>query len=533
MATIKYGTEEAEGVPLSQQSFGQQRSPVTKAPVPGPTFVPGVGTLGADLGGYVKGDMLAQEKRLKEHADARAEEQLGLQKEEFGLKKDYLSIAQAELGIKLENHANEMEEFGWKRDDRAKQKVIEAGMETAASEGGYEKVIDYLKTVDPNKAIEFHARKLSLDGAMLATDTMRAVSANEKSKAMVEGYSIIGKMGSALLKAAPEDRENLFKTMQPMLKSVLGEGAPRTLEEAVPVYMLSVAQATPQNMLFKSGKETAIMQSSIGKLDADIAAKIKAGATPETDVGLRDMINARSTYTSRLEQAEMAKASTTLQMQASQQQTATSKLNNTEKMQTSLNNVSKDFTKYMTDYVSVSGALKTLEKDPTNSAAQGIMATMMASSVQNGVLTDPDFSRTTQSNAGWKRMMENNLESWRSGKVVILAPDEISNLSQVFQDVTKLKVAAQKEREAQFRNTKVEGWGDILDKDKITYPSLVYDQMESQGKYERIIKQHGLGVLPPEMQQQAAEAIDQGVDPAAIKQYIQQQQQAKNQGRQQ
>lgn len=527
---INYGTAEAANVPITEQSFGAQRPPEAQslhAPVPASTYVPGVGNLGPDLGGYVKGDMLRQQYRMNEHEDARAEEKLGMEKVKTQQSQDYLKIAQSDLGIRQadlsmrqDTHGNDMEKFGWERDAHLKEKVIQDGMTQAATDGGYEGVIDYLKNVDPARAITFHAEKLKLDQSILSTDVMKAVAPNEINNATLEAYGVIGKMGQAILQAKPEDRENMFKAMTPMMKQVMGDNVPKTLEEAVPVYMLAVAQVTPQNQLFKSTNTAVQMQSAVGKLDADINAKLKAGFTSDNDPGLKDMMAAREVYSARNQNAILSKTATELQIASSAQNIGSSKLTNTMKLQSNLNTSSKDYLKFMDDYTGISGALKTLEKDPTNSVAQGTVSTMMASAVQKGVLTDPDYERVAKSNAGFTKMLQNYGTQWATGKVVVLAPKEIANLKQVFDDVSQSKVARQKVLEKNFQD-KTSGYGDILSKDNIQFPSVQYDTLEQQKNYGRIIDKYELNKYPPEIQQQAAEAIDKGVDPAAIHQFIQ------------
>lgn len=526
-AAVSYGSAGSDAVPLSQQSFGAQRQAVKHAAVPDPTFVPGVGMLGPDLGGYVAGDQAAQEYKLNENKDARAEEELGITKEEFGVKKDYLKIAQEDLGIRKADLSMRQEEFGWKREDRLKGQVIEAGMQDAASKGGYSGVIDYLKTVDPAKAIAFHAEKLKLDNAIASTDVFQAVAKNEKDKAYLESYGILGKMFSAVNNAKPEDRQNLFNTMQPMLQKVLGAGAPKTIEEALPMGMLAVAQATPENQLFKSNGIIASTNSSVGKLDADINAKIKAGATPESDAGLKDMMAAREIYSVRQQKALLDKTNVELQMQQTQQQTATTLMNNTRNINKDITTASKDYIGYMDQYTALQGGFAALEKDPSNASAQGTVSTIMASMVQKGVLTDPDFSRVAYSDAGIKKILEKNVQSWTTGKIVLLSPDEVSNLSSVFDQVTKQKYGRQKIIEGQFQDT-IDGNGDIIKKDEIRMPSKQYEMLQQQDKYGRIIKQYGLEQYDPKTQQQAAEAIDQGVDPEAIKQALAKQQKQSN-----
>ena len=205
---INYGIGQTEA-PLSQQNFGAPRE--IKAPQfnGGQTFVPGVGMLGPDLGGAVKGDMARQEYMLKESENQREEEKLGLAKEKFGLEKDYLAIAQEDLGIRLSDLNMRKEEHSWKVEDRDKLERLDSGMKEAASREGYFGVIDYLKRENPVMALEFHAKKLKLDEGIMQNNVMQARLPAEKATALAESYRVLGKLAMGVLQAPEKDRQEM------------------------------------------------------------------------------------------------------------------------------------------------------------------------------------------------------------------------------------------------------------------------------------------------------------------------------------
>lgn len=158
----------------------------------------------------------------------------------------------------------QQELLGFKRTDREKKRMIDDGMIGAVNEGGYEGVIEYLKRVDPDRAIEFHKEKLSLDEAMMKNELYKGLMPLEKEKALAEGYAVLGKMGYSLLKARPEDRDNMYKLMLPMVQK-LNPNAPKTLNnEAVGMFLLAAAQSTDANELFKLNKAENNLKGEVG-----------------------------------------------------------------------------------------------------------------------------------------------------------------------------------------------------------------------------------------------------------------------------
>lgn len=178
------------------------------------------------------------------------------------LAKQELNRQNAVLGM-------EQEKQGWSRTDREKRRMIDDGMSQAAQNGGYNGVIDYLKTADPDRAVEFENKKLDLDQKIMKNDVMQTLLPTEKAKAMAEGYGVLGKMGFALLKAPAEDRDNMYQTMLPIIKQVNPQAPSSLNQNAVDMFALGIAQSTDENQLYGYNKQQTQMQGDLGKAIED------------------------------------------------------------------------------------------------------------------------------------------------------------------------------------------------------------------------------------------------------------------------
>jgi hypothetical protein len=197
--------------------------------------------------GFVEGYLKAQDNRRAEAGSNRANKGV--------------ELAQGKFGIMNEQQS-------WAREAHAKEDVIQAGMAEAGKEGGYSGVIDYLKGTDPSRAMEFEKAKLGLDESIMKNSVMQAVVPTQQARAMVESYGALGKMGAAILSAAPEDRQDMYTAMQSMIKTV-NPDAPASVEDAIPMFKLSMAQSMPEDILYKSKKQEISWKGEVGKALAD------------------------------------------------------------------------------------------------------------------------------------------------------------------------------------------------------------------------------------------------------------------------
>lgn len=457
---VNYGIDQT-AAPLSQQNFGAQRE--IKAPQfngPAQTFVPGVGMLGPDLGGAVKGDLARQEYMLKESENQREEEKLGLAKEKFGVEKDYLAIAQEDLGIRLADLNMRKEEHSWKVEDRDKMGQLDLGMKEAMSKGGYGGVIDYLKTEDPTMALKFHAEKLKLDAEIMQNDVMQARAPTEKLKAMAESYAVLGKQGAAILSAKPEDREDMYRHMLPMIKKV-NPDAPDTLERAVPMLMLSAAQATPESQLFASRFEMQKAESAIGKMYNDLFVARQQGDTEKTKT-ITEMIEKERNKADivQVRETELSLRNVKDRFEASRKVTG------------DLQKVSKPFLDQMEIFVPVKNQLKLVEKDPTDGTALSQLRYRVVRLSEKGPLTADDLNRTSGL-AGYANYSK-NIESWFSGNNIALNPKEVGQVRSMLNVYMDQAVQAQEVREKMYGDLVSSQFSQLVDYNQVPKPSELF-----------------------------------------------------------
>jgi hypothetical protein len=175
------------------------------------------------------------------------------------------------------------EQQGWQRTDREKRRMIDDGIINAAGTGGFEGALDYLKTADPERAMQFSIAKDKMDQSMMQTEIFKSALPNEKAKLMIEGYGIMGKMGAALLNAPSKDRDNMYQHMLPILKTVNPDAPSSLNQSALDMFQLAVAQATPENQLWNAKKSATTLNSALGVAmqDAHKAAQLYGPDSPE------------------------------------------------------------------------------------------------------------------------------------------------------------------------------------------------------------------------------------------------------------
>lgn len=159
--------------------------------------------------------------------------------------------------------------MGMNRTEWQKKQAIDAGMAEAAKAGGFDAVVDYLKTADPDRALQFMKEKNSLDQSMMSNQVYAMAHENDKSKAMLEGYSLLGGIGSTLLKAPAEQREGMYKSLLPIAKQI-DPSMPDNLDNtAITRLGLGMALSTPANILYDANKKAQQYQSNLGQAMQD------------------------------------------------------------------------------------------------------------------------------------------------------------------------------------------------------------------------------------------------------------------------
>lgn len=506
MALIYNENDDSYNRQMKQQiNASAQGGPASK------TFVPGIGMLGPDLGGYVKGVQAVQEYRLNERTANRADSYLGLAAEELGIKKE-------DLGMRKE-------EFGWKRNDREREEQIRSGIMSAAQDGGYEGVVDFLKGIDPERALKVHAEKLDLDTKIMKNEVLAAQAPNEINKAMVESYGILGKLGHAVLKAPEEERDAMYKQILPMVKRI-NPDAPDSLDNnAMGMFMLAAAQATPENQLFLGSKANLRYASQVSKASAELQSLYAEGKTAENDLQVANL-------ESYLRQTKVKEQSSYIQMAQAEAQKNKTLQDSTESFNKTLNQASNDFNKALDSYSQVKAHMESLKKDPNNAYSQSVVQRMFIKSVNSGAmsLADEALGDTATGIPG----LQKKLSSMASGYKVNLNNKELTTLSSAWETSMKGKYSRQTELEQQFSQS-MSAYKNV-DQSAVRKPSQQY--LELVNKYGQKAQGGGqqqmdVSNLPPQIQQMANDAIQRGANPEAVKQRIQQimqQQQQPQQG---
>lgn len=420
-------------------------------------YVEGIGMLGPDKG-YVEGELAARKQDTTEKA---------------------VDIQQGYLDITKEKHS-------WDKEDRDRQQFIMSGMAAASQDGGYEAVIDFLKNVDPNMAIDFTKKKLGLDQSIMQNDVMKAKSQYEIADAMVGSYALLGKMGGALLQAPQEQRDGLYKQMLPMIEKV-NPNAPKSLnEDAVNMFMLSAAQAMPQNGLYSANKQAVTSYSTLGKIDADIKSRLEQGISPN-DPGLQALLAQRGQYVLQNDNAQF-------QLLQKQQQLDISKNKNDIQIQQMHDNLNKqlvqmnpDWNKSMATYTSIMGNLDTLSKDPNNANAMAIIGRAMAKEANGGgVMTDVDVADVIQGNDKYTTAWE-QFKGITRGERVIVTPDSLANLKDIFHNTMERKISRQSSLERQFKESLKSN--PLIDYNRLRFPSQTYYDMNKPAQQPQITQQ--------------------------------------------
>lgn len=185
------------------------------------------------------------------------------------------SVAMADLGIRQEDLKMRQEEFGWKRQDRKMQDTINKGMLEAAQSGGYTGVIDFLRGADPEKAIDFHTKKIQLDNSILQNDTLQTIAADGKQKALFDSYALGGKIMAGVMSAPEDQQSDMYKSVLPMLQKINPDAPTKWGQDAQNMAQLMMSQATPENQLFALQNGVFKAQSATGKLLADYNEALK------------------------------------------------------------------------------------------------------------------------------------------------------------------------------------------------------------------------------------------------------------------
>lgn len=373
----------------------------------------------------------------------------------------------------------EQESLGWKRTDRDKARMISDGMATAAGKGGYEGVIDYLKGVDPEKAIAFTKEKLDLDKSIMQNDMYKFMTPIEKEKALVDGYGSLGKLGMALAKAPPGQQQAMYDLMKPMVKAI-NPNAPDDVAHTLPMFMLSAYQAIPNNQLFKYNDGIQQAESNVGKINNDIQRRINAGADPQTDPALQSLIAQRDQYKTKGEQNALQLYQTKLMLAGNASTHQQKVLSATEALNQSLGKASGDFNNFLGPYANAAADIAALKKNPNDSYSQMSLARAYVLARNKGATSENDakIAFTAFGVADWAK----RVESWSKGEKVTLNRNEQAALIHIFQNEAQNQYKKQLSIESQYKNSSNSyngpGGDGLINWDAMRLPSRQFETIQ-------------------------------------------------------
>lgn len=430
------------------------------------------------------------------------------------MKAKHLQMDAAIVNIKLQDQA-------FKTTDRAEQAVISDGMAKASASGGYQGVIDYLKGVDPDRAMSFTQNKLALDASMAKNDVMQAALPGMKVQAMVDGYKALGNMGYALLKAPPGDRDNMYKTMLPMIRTV-NPDAPDSLDGGgTSMMMLAASQADNKSLLATTGLGQNVMKTQIGQTSAalnDLAAQGKQNTPLFKD--LTDHLNGLKANDQKLGFENIKAQAAAMLGQQGQNPEANAKLGMALTKQLEDQTKASGYYKNLEETKHVMAELDTIDKYGAGSKqaalATGALRMSLARMLHGGRPTAADYAHAQA--AGGGAVISKNVQAWAEGQQVAFAPWEVSQASVLMKTLVNNQLNDQHTLENQhkkFANSFTGQNGQpLINWDAIPKPSAAMDAimhpaLDQQAKTNALNKQ-------------AQDAIKAGADPKAVMSRFQQ-----------
>lgn len=391
--------------------------------------------------GLYKGQMQQEELALKKRKVGVSEGLLKVQEgklalsayetvENIGIKKDYLKIAQTDLGLRVDSHMMKREMHAWKREDRETAKMKQQGMMQAAQSGGYEGVIDYLKGVDPVQAIKIHADKLKMENLMMNNEVVKSQVPGKQAAAILEGHKILARIGVGVLNTPPAQQEQAYQNMMPMVKKVW-PGASGDLAKDSTNLLTSFAISMPQNQIYGGGKQEQSLGQKIVALDAQINQAVALGKNPQQDPNLKALMLDRQ----RLMEQQKKVGLQNLTMQNRVEKDQQKLIDDYNKY---LTTNSKDYVQFLTFSERVNGAIETYKNNQQNQVARNIVARTIAKMANGaGVMTDKDVEQVVQQDALWQRYKE-KFKGWTEGDEINITVNDMNALIETYGKIKEI-----------------------------------------------------------------------------------------------
>lgn len=475
------------------------------------TFVPGVGMIGPDLGGAVKGDMLRQQELRANNQDFRAESQLGLATRAQANQDDYVKIAQQKLGIDLSDLSMRQTKFGWQSQDRDRQQKIINGMAQAGAQGGYGAAIDFLKTVDPMMAVGLEAQKQKLDAGIMQNQVMQAQLPSQIQNGMLASYATLGKMYQGIMNAPADKQQQLYQTMRPMILKVNPHASEQWDSSSQADALLSTSQAMPQSTLWNTFQQQAYNNTQTGKINTALGWATKTFGSDSPQVA--SLQQEQQSTEAKLLQSTIDNTKAQSEVNKNNQQVATQQFNNTQTLNDNMTKANPGYIPFLQNMQMMQPLINTIKKDPNSPEALVAGNSLLVQYAKmhqdkriNPVLLDTGL--TDNHLQGWYKQVESEIGS---GKIAI-SPENLNGLVNVVGSIANSYQNSQLNVENQYKKTipsfvidtpngKVAG----IKEDGIVYPSQrLHDIMNSGNAPVSPVDMTGLS---PQEQTAATQAL--------------------------
>lgn len=533
-----YGMVSTQGM----TNAGPQYSPpvITKA-LTGPnlalaniqTYVPGMGMIGPDLEGAVKGDILRREQGRADIKTSQDQDYLALASMDQQNKNDMTQMAADRLGIDLNEMQNKNTEFGWKTEDRNRQQMIIKGMAAAGQQGGYGAAINFLKTVDPKQALTMETSKLKLDSDIMKNKVMQAQVPNALNQAMFASYALLGKMDQGVMNAPPEQRDAVYQASLP-LRLQVNPGASKTWDQtAQSNALLSTSQAMPENVLWNTAAQQALLKTDAGQNAVALGAALKSDPSGQGPLVQRLIAEGKSLDDKTL-QNSLTNAKAQADVYKKQGDAGQAVVKGTEALNTSMENSNPGYKDFLTNYGMMKPNMDVIKANPNSPeayvAGQGLVANYAK------MLSGKRINPATMHQAFIDNHMQDlekkvQSESSSSGKIP-LSPTELTGLTQVLnsyadtEQTQQLKVESQHTQSAiEQNNQQAKAFPDnplpAVNIKALRYPSQQFYSIQNANSGKATPQGNNLNLsgLPPDIQASVQGAIKRsGGNPEAMQQ---------------
>lgn len=322
--------------------------------------------------------------------------------------------------------------------EQQRQSEVMQNVSIAGQNGGYEGALAYLKANDPEAAMKLEKSKLQLDAQMMKNEVLATAAETDKAKAMLEGYQVLAQTGMMINGTAdPNDAALLYKQVLPVIRTV-NPDAPSTLNaEASDMLLLATAQAMPQNQKFKLGVQASQAQSAIGKLQADIDARVARGESQENSEGLRNLLGQMNYLSNKAVKSDWEIKKIGYEEKLMKAQSSNEDLKKQKTMESLVKSINSDyrtdskaFIQAQQNMLVIQSALNEIKRNPTNGAAYNQLKYGYARMLNgSGVLSNTDLEMASSSTGAIAQAIK-KVRNWGWGSSISLNSQEVKHIEE-------------------------------------------------------------------------------------------------------